>query len=395
VQPHYSRLAARFLLPLPVPEKRAGVQHRQGLRYDLQAMLSDRRGLWQALLVVLLAAIALCVGCRASSEVAPLGNAEESAESPTPLPTIERPVATSVPTPTALQASPRAEEAEAPSPEPSQSAEDVRCADEEPLTAPTVVPLSSAYAPTPSHRDAALEEVIRSNLGDEVDSYGVVVKNLGDGAVAEVNPHKVFETASLFKLWVMYEVYKQVELGLLQMDEELLVTPYYASFDGGTLPVEICDTLTVREALEAMITYSDNTSGFLLRDRVGLENIERDLQALGLTESDFGDEDVTSTAGDMALFLEMVALRAAVSSEASQEMLDFMLAQQVNDRLPALLPPDTAIAHKTGDLPEVTHDVGIVYSPQATYVIAVLSERAGEYEPIALLSRAVYDYFNR
>jgi beta-lactamase class A len=228
-----------------------------------------------------------------------------------------------------------------------------------------------------------------------VDGYGVVVKNLVSGAVAEVNPHKRFETASLFKLWVMYEVYKQVELGLLDMDEELLVTPYYASFDAGTLPVEICDTLTVGEALWAMITYSDNTSGFLLRDKVGVGNIHRDLQGLGLTESAFRHEDVISTAADMALFLEMVVLGAAVSREASQEMLDLMLAQKIRDRLPALLPPGAGVANKTGNLPEVTHDVGIIYDPQPTYVIAVLSETGGEAEPIAMLSRAVYDYFNR
>ncbi|KPK21219.1 MAG: hypothetical protein AMJ76_03245 [Dehalococcoidia bacterium SM23_28_1] len=247
----------------------------------------------------------------------------------------------------------------------------------------------------PSHRDADLEEVIRSSLGDEVDSYGVVVKNLVSGAVAEVNPHKVFETASLFKLWVMYEVYKQVELGLVDMDEELLVTPYYASFDAGSLPVEVCDTLTVREALWAMVTYSDNASGFLLCDKVGMGNIHRDLQALGLTESAFRPEDVTSTAADMALFLEMLALGADVSREANREMLDLMLAQKVRDRLPALLPPGTEVANKTGNLDEATHDVGIVYDPQPTYIIAVLSDRGAESEPIALLSRAVYDYLNR
>jgi beta-lactamase class A len=304
-------------------------------------------------------------------------------------------VTPSLPTPTALQASPRAEEVQTPSPQPSQSAAAVWCTDEEPLTGPTGVPLSSAYAPTPSHRDAALEEVIRSSLGDEVDSYGVVVKSLVSGAVAEVNSHKRFETASLFKLWVMYEVHKQVELGLVDMDEELLVTPYYASWDAGSLPVEICDTLTVREALWAMITYSDNASGFLLRDKVGMENIHRDLQALGLTESAFRPENVTSTAADMVRFLEMVALQAAVSREASREMLDLMLAQEVRDRLPALLPPDTEVANKTGNLPEVTHDVGIVYSPQPTYIIAVLSDENGDAQFIALLSRAIYDYFNR
>jgi beta-lactamase class A len=297
-------------------------------------------------------------------------------------------------TPAASQASSRAEEAETPSPQPSLSATVVWCADEEPLTGPTGVPLSSAYTPMPSHRDADLEEVIRSSLGDEVDSYGVVVRNLVSGAVAEINPHKRFETASLFKLWVMYEVYKQVELGLLDMDEELLVTPYYAVWDAGSLPVEVCDTLTVREALWAMITYSDNTSGFLLRDKVGMGNINRDLQTLGLTESAFAQEDVISTAADMALFLEMVVLGAAVSGEASGEMLDLMLAQQVRDRLPALLPPGAGVANKTGNLPEVTHDVGIVYAPQPTYVIAVLSDKAWESEPIAVLSRAIYDYFN-
>jgi len=76
-------------------------------------------------------------------------------------------------------------------------------------------------------------------------------------------------------------------------------------------------------------------------------------------------------------------------------MLDLMLAQQVNDRLPALLPPGTEVAHKTGNLPEVTNDVGIVYDPQPAYVIAVLSENGGEAEPIAALSLAVYEYFNR
>jgi len=358
-------------------------------------MLTGGRVPWRLLFVALLAAVALGVGCSASPEVAPLDSGEESVGSPTPLPTTERLVTPIPSTPAGLPTSPRAEEAEAPLPQPSQSAAAFWCADEEPPTGPTVVPLSSAYTPMPSHRDADLEEVIRSSLGDEVDSYGVVVKNLVTGAVGEVNPHKRFETASLFKLWVMYEVYKQVELGLLDMDEELLVTPYYASFDAGTLPVEICDTLTVREALWAMITYSDNASGFLLRDKVGLGNIHRDLQALGLTESAFTQEEATSTAADMAAFLEMVVLEAAVNNEASREMLDLMLAQKVCDRLPALLPAGTEVAHKTGDLPEVTHDVGIVYPPQPIYIIAVLSERGGEPEPIALLSRAIYDYFNR
>jgi hypothetical protein len=372
------------------------MRHRCCLRYDLRAVLVDRRVSLCLVLMVLLGSAALYVGCGPSPEAPAASSTEESIPSPTAPPTSARSVTPSIPTVVTPDPSPAVEETQAPSPQPSESAADaISCEDAGPLDGPTGVPLSSAYVPMPSHRDAGLEEVIRSSLGDAVDSYGVVVKNLVTGAVGEVNPHKEFEAASLFKLWVMYEVYKQVELGLVDMDEELLVTPYYASFDAGTLPVEICDTLTVREALWAMIAYSDNTTGFLLRDKVGLASIHRDLQALGLTESALWQGDAFSTAADMAAFLEMVVFGAAVSRDASREMLDLMLAQQVNDRLPALLPPGTEVAHKTGDLPEVAHDVGIVYAPQPTYIIAVLSERGGEYEPIALLSRAVYDYFNR
>jgi beta-lactamase class A len=372
------------------------MRHRCCLRYDLGAVLVDRRASLCLVLMALLGSAALYVGCGPSPEAPAASSTEESIPSPTALPTSAGSVTPGVPTVVTLHPSPPAEETQAPSPQPSESAADaISCEDAGPLDGPTGVPLSSAYVPMPSHRDVGLEEVIRSSLGDAVDSYGVVVKNLVTGAVGEVNPHKEFEAASLFKLWVMYEVYKQAELGLVDMDEELLVTPYYASFDAGTLPVEICDTLTVREALWAMITYSDNTTGFLLRDKVGLGNIHRDLQALGLTESALMQGDAFSTAADMAVFLEMVVFGAAVSRDASREMLDIMLSQQVNDRLPALLPPGTEVAHKTGDLPEVAHDIGIVYAPQPTYVIAVLSDRGGEYEPIALLSRAVYDYFNR
>ena len=78
-------------------------------------------------------------------------------------------------------------------------------------------------------------------------------------------------------------------------------------------------------------------------------------------------------------------------------MLTLLLSETVNDRLPALLPPDTPIAHKTGNWVNATHDAGIVFSPGATYVIVVLSDLGFEEDgvtPIARLSHAVYDYFN-
>jgi hypothetical protein len=51
------------------------------------------------------------------------------------------------------------------------------------------------------------------------------------------------------------------------------------------------------------------------------------------------------------------------------------------------------VAHKTGNWDDATHDVGIVYAPSGPYVIAVLSDLPYTSEPIAELSRLVYEYF--
>ena len=268
------------------------------------------------------------------------------------------------------------------------------------ITSPGAVPTPSYYEPLPLQEDAALEAQLREALGDEVDSYGVVVRNLADGGGALINPDKAFYAASLFKVAVMYEVFHQRSLGLLSFDEELLVTPYYAGFDLGTLPVEVCQTLSIGEALGYMMSISDNASAVLLQDRVGSANVNRSLEALGLTTTRLLPDDLPTTAADMALLMEVIALGKAVDAEASQEMVNLLVSEEIDNGLRAGVPEGTLVAHKTGNWSNATHDVGIVYpptgrtgAPGATYVIAVLSEKPYETELTAKLSQVVYEYY--
>src|SRR5439155_1624260 len=60
------------------------------------------------------------------------------------------------------------------------------------------------------------------------------------------------------------------------------------------------------------------------------------------------------------------------SRSASADMLHLMLRQRVNDRLPRLLPDDVQVAHKTGNLPGVVNDVGVLYGPKSTVAVAAL-----------------------
>ena len=252
---------------------------------------------------------------------------------------------------------------------------------------------SPRYEPIALDHDAVLEAQITRHLGEDISRYGIVVKRIPDGRGVEINPDRVFYAASLFKLWVMYEVFKQRELDLLSFDEKVTLLPFHLDYQLGDLAWPVWTEVPVGNLVEAMISVSDNVAAIMLHDKVGGWNINQDLEAIGMENSALVRGDLPTTAQDTALLLEMLAMGRAVNQRASQDMVDLMTRQRVRNRLPALLPPGTQVANKTGNWPSATHDVGIVYAPSAPYVIVVMSDKAWEVQQIAELSRLVYDHF--
>ncbi|MBX6343006.1 MAG: serine hydrolase, partial [Thermomicrobiaceae bacterium] len=98
---------------------------------------------------------------------------------------------------------------------------------------------------------------------------------------------------------------------------------------------------------------------------------------------------------DMAHLFEALLVGKVVSRRASAEMLDLLAQQQINDRLPALLPPGTRVAHKTGNLATVVHDAGVIYAPRGPIVVVVMSEdvqsEAAVVDAARKVARLAYD----
>jgi beta-lactamase class A len=256
-----------------------------------------------------------------------------------------------------------------------------------PIATPQPAGLSASALPftpgeqlarTPFLPDLALASEISARIAGRSGQWGVAIKNLRTGQGVLINPDREFEAASLFKLPVMYEVFKQREGRALSFEEQLVLTDRHVAYDLGTLDRPAGSTMGVREALERMITFSDNSSAVLLTDRVGAFVVNRDLAALGMTHTRILLNDLTTSPADMLQLLEMLALGQAVSPEASAEMVQLMARQRVNNRLPSLLPPGTVVAHKTGNLPGVVNDVGIIYGPSGPVVVAVLVDRTSD-----------------
>jgi beta-lactamase class A len=244
--------------------------------------------------------------------------------------------------------------------------------------------------------DPALEAVVRTSIGAEASHFAVVIKRLDTGQGVAIDPGRVFYAASLYKVWVMLEAFHQRAAGLLDFDEHYIVSDYYESLSLNEDELPLCSQVTASEALNAMIRVSDNVAGNIMLERVGFTNLNTMLRGFGFAVTGMASNgDVFTTADGMATLLEAIGRRQAVSPEASDEMLALLESDVINDRLPALLPPGTVVAHKTGNWSGATHDAGIVYSPNATYVIVVLTDYDYDTDgAIASLSRAVYDYYN-
>lgn len=257
-----------------------------------------------------------------------------------------------------------------------------------------------------SQSGADLVARIEALLNGRQGNYSVVVE-LRDGEVRYTNrPDEAVEAASLYKLAIMVELFAEREAGRLSFDDTITLLPVHFIDDNGE-QFDIGESYPIGTLLHTMIIYSSNVAAAALLDRVGNDNINATMRRLGLdsteirwmpggtarglpipTPSDNGEViyNVTS-ARDMATLFDRLLAGAVISPEASAAMLNLLVQQTVNDRLPVLLPPEAIVAHKTGNLPGLYHDAGIIYTPNGPVVVAVLTESADEFEAVEFMAQ--------
>ena len=196
----------------------------------------------------------------------------------------------------------------------------------------------------------------------------------------------VFIAASLYKLGILAHIERLVDAGTLRYSDTIEIQPEDITDDGS---YEIAGTvMTLDEALEAMITISDNGTALALWHSLGPDNINATLRALGLGDFHIANDDSddnTATARVIGQYFTLLAQRKLVSAAASDRMLARLERQQVNDRLPAELPHGTIVAHKTGNLGFATHDAGIVYTPAGPRIVVGLTANTDEEEAVHFL----------
>ncbi len=221
------------------------------------------------------------------------------------------------------------------------------------------------------------------------------------------NPHLRFKAASVIKLPLLVVCLKSLKDKNLDLSKKFVLKKRFITGGSGILKNrKPGEKYSLYQLLRTMIVYSDNTSSNMIIAILGKDFINEKFKELGLTNTFLernimdlyarrrGKENYVS-AQDCQKILEDV-YRKKFGKVNSSMMISFLLAQQVRDRLPRYLPSDVYVAHKTGLERGVVHDVGIIFSPQADYILVILTESKLSYRKakkfIARLSKIIYDY---
>src|SRR5207253_516860 len=80
-------------------------------------------------------------------------------------------------------------------------------------------PVVQLYGSAPDEPDSQLQAIVEDVVGNLQGTWGVAIKKLDTGQYAVFNGDTQQVSASLYKMWVLSELYRQVEAGIVSMDD--------------------------------------------------------------------------------------------------------------------------------------------------------------------------------
>ncbi len=237
-----------------------------------------------------------------------------------------------------------------------------------------------------------------------------------------INEKTTLHPASTMKTPVMLEVYKQAAAGKFKLKDSIRLHNQFKSIVDGSpyslteeddselgLYARLGGKASIDEVIYAMITRSSNLATNLLIELVDPRQINLTLNQIGIKDLVVmrGVEDDKAFAKglnnrtnalDLLLLFEKLGQKTALDPISCEKMLQVLREQHFNDAIPAQLPANVAVAHKTGWITRHRHDSGLVELPDGRkYGLVILSKDWESDEQtrrtMARVSEWIYEWF--
>lgn len=230
-----------------------------------------------------------------------------------------------------------------------------------------------------------MKDIILEKLETVKGKVGFYYKNLVTSEEICLNENDGFLAASVIKLPVLAEIFRQVSLGNADLEEIIVVKERDKMPSCGALNLFTSKEIPVdiRTLCNLMIAISDNTATNVLMEYFNIDKLNNGFREIGLVKTKINrllfDEEAQKQGKEnvfvpkeIGILLEQIYNRTFINKKISTEIEEILLKQQINHKIPSKLPDDIEVAHKTGEDDGITNDVGIVYA-QKPFVIVFAS----------------------
>ena len=268
---------------------------------------------------------------------------------------------------------------------------------------------------------STFEQRIAQLANPALGRIGVAAVDLATGEEVMVLGDQLFPMASTSKVAVAATFLEMVEQGRYTLTSEfpLLLPIPSAKFSTAKAPVRAGQYMPAIDLIELMITRSSNpatdallaavggpavVNDFMRRKGIGSFSINRDIATLVRDDGEYNPATTIDTR-DAATPRAMVQLLAGLYrgeylSDQSRQVVLGAMSRTVTGkrRIPANIPLEARVSHKTGSLNNTSSDIGLIECPDgrviavAIYVTGQGTKLARE-ERIAAIARALYDGF--
>lgn len=244
---------------------------------------------------------------------------------------------------------------------------------------------------------------------------GYFAEDLRTGRTIAGNADEPFPAASVLKIAIALEAHASLDLSArvdLRDDDKVIGSGVLSALGAGLAP-------TLGDLVFLACAISDNTAANIVLERAGVERVNARLASLGLRTTRVRGKIFTPEEGELspitpreaARLVMLIARREAAPPAACDAVLALLGKTQTTSTIGRGLPdtrfdddPPVKLAHKTGSIVGVVHDVGIVRTADVEYVVALMSKGSDDRRPnhdnvarvrLGEISRSIYESFTR
>lgn len=209
------------------------------------------------------------------------------------------------------------------------------------------------------------------------------------GARFSHNGAQCFVAASTVKIAIMIELFRQIDAGLLSLDQLRPTTEADTTTGSGVIMhLHFGLEFTLGDLAYLMMSISDNSATNMLIEAVGMAKVNATMRSLGMAHSALnrlmrgrpmlqGESENLTVCDEYAVLIQDLLAGTVASAPSCEKMVALLEKQQNDRRIARFLPHENRPrwGSKTGSLPGVVNDIGFIMTPTGPLCLAVCVEK--------------------